>query len=151
MWWLHCGWISTCSTGWPCLFFPFKIEYMAFLLSLFRTFWLVVIYQVLELDVAMSVTTLKILLYVATCYIMAIFVHGMNERRLDKVTTTMNKKDGKFNFNKFDQFYPPQSLSWPIELGQQASGYNLVLFFVKYTKFSYRSRNYFCCCSGVSL
>ena len=42
---------------------------------------------------------------------MAIFVHGMNERRLDKVTTTMNKKDGKFNFNKFDQFYPPQNLS----------------------------------------
>lgn len=59
----------------------------------------------------MSVTTLKILPYVATCYIMAIFVHGMNERRLDKVTTTMNKKDGKFNFNTFDQFYPHQSLS----------------------------------------
>lgn len=59
----------------------------------------------------MSVTTLKILLYVATRYIMAIFVHGINERRLDKVTTTMNKKDRKFNFNTIDQFYPPQSLS----------------------------------------
>lgn len=87
----------------------------------------------------MSVTTLKILPYVATCYIMAIFVHGMNEQRLDsttEITTTMNKKDRKFNFNTFDQFYPPQSLSSPIELGQQASGYNLVIFFVKYTKFS---------------
>lgn len=41
----------------------------------------------------MSVTTLKILPYVATCYIMAIFVHGMNEQRLDNGDNDDNEQE----------------------------------------------------------